>query len=95
MLDLRQANRRLRDFVAHQELGPFQDSLERLFVTHDETIITQGDPGDEAYLIITGQVLVTTPWAHAPSAPEMCSANSPSSPTDPAPQPSPPPPTWS
>ena len=29
---------------------------------HDETIITQGDPGDEAYLIITGEVLVTTPW---------------------------------
>ena len=62
MLDLRRANQRLRDFVAHQELGPFQDSLERLFVLHDETIITQGDPGDEAYLIITGEVLVTTPW---------------------------------
>jgi len=60
LLELTRANRTIREFLARQELGPFRESFDRLFVSAGETIVRQGDHGDEAYVLVAGEAVVET-----------------------------------
>ena len=61
MLELRRASDRVREFMRRQQLGMFEEAFDRVFVPAGETIIAQGDPGEEAYVLASGDAHTILP----------------------------------
>jgi len=70
ILDLQELNDRFLDFVRRQGMQYFLSSFERQFHLAGETVISRGDHGSAAYVIIDGKATVAT-TRHGPVIEEM------------------------
>lgn len=56
VLDLQSPSWEFADFLRRQEGGLWTDSFERAFFDSGETVVVDGETGDEAYLVLDGKV---------------------------------------
>ncbi len=57
-------------FVERQDVGLWMDSFERAFFETGEAIVVEGEPGDDAYLVVDG-VAVAIAHGTGPDGPEV------------------------
>ena len=67
LIDLSKANDFFIDFVEKQKIITFLENFKRAFYTAGETIIHQGEEGNEVFLLIEGHVTVSLPKTGSPS----------------------------
>lgn len=67
VLDMTRLSARHTAFIERQDLGLWMDSFERAFFTKGEAIVTEGEPGQDAFLIVQGTAAAVAPGSGDPS----------------------------